>query len=71
MLFLSSKWANELLSQPETGMGYQIVSVYLRDGRSFHRVRVVQGCISRIDGGTSIPFVEADIDRIVVTHDRS
>ena len=31
MLQLSDKWAPVLLAQPETGMGYQIVSTYLMD----------------------------------------
>jgi hypothetical protein len=29
MITLSPKWAKELASKPETGMGYQVVSVVL------------------------------------------
>ena len=31
MLALSNKWAPILVSQPETGMSYQIASVSLKD----------------------------------------
>lgn len=67
---LSAKWAKELVSQPETGMGFQVVSVWLKDGRCFDQVLVVEGCITRIKGLERIPFTEDQIDKIVVTHDR-
>jgi len=35
---VSDKWADYLVNQPETGMGYWIVSVTLKDGRSYARV---------------------------------
>jgi len=41
MLALDKKWAKVLISRPETGMGYQIVSVRLKDGRRFERVMIV------------------------------
>lgn len=65
---LSKKWAPRLLEQPETGMGYQIVTVRLLDGRTFEDVVVVQGLITRVPGCAAIPFSEADIADIVVTH---
>lgn len=34
-LRLPSRWTTYLLSQPESGMGYQRVAVRLRDGRRF------------------------------------
>ena len=51
-------------------MGYQIVSVYLKDGRRFDHVVIVGGTISSIKGDSIIPFQESDIDKIVVTHDK-
>jgi hypothetical protein len=30
---LSERWTKELTAQPETGMGYQVVSITLKDGR--------------------------------------
>ena len=70
MLTLSAKWAPGLLGQPETGMGYQVVSVTLNDGRRFDQVVVVEGRITEIRGRKDIPFTEAEISQIVVTHDK-
>jgi hypothetical protein len=55
---------------PETGMGYQVVTVVLKDGTRFDQVVVVEGCITQIRGRADIPFTEDDIARIVVTHDK-
>jgi hypothetical protein len=68
MLALSNKWAPILVSQPETGMDYQIASVFLKDGRRFDRVVIVGGQITKIGEDKDIPFKEEDIDRIVVNH---
>jgi len=56
------------LAQPETGMGYQIVSIFLRDGRRFDRVTVVGGIITEVNGQKQIPFEEEEIADIKVTH---
>ena len=69
MLRLSEKWAELLLSERETGMGYQKVSVLLKNGRRYERVLVVDGVISSIEGNRTIPFSEDEIENIVVTHD--
>jgi predicted fused transcriptional regulator/phosphomethylpyrimidine kinase len=70
MITLSSKWATELASKPETGMGYQVVSVVLKDGKRFDQVAVVEGRITEIRGRTDIPFAEDDIAEIILTHDK-
>jgi len=70
MLELSNKWATVLASQRETGMGYQVVTIRLKDGRKFAGVTVVGGVINRVAGAEAIPFAEGDIEDIVVTHDR-
>jgi hypothetical protein len=70
MLQLSQKWAPHLMSQPESGMGYQYVSVFLHDGRKFDRVTIIGGAITHVDGSTHIPFSEDEISEIRVTHDR-
>jgi hypothetical protein len=69
MLKLSDKWAAVLARQRETGMGYQVGTVLLKDGRKFEGVVVVGGIISRVAGAESIPFVDDDIESILVTHD--
>jgi len=70
MLKLSKKWAPILLSQPETGMDYQIASIFLRDGRRFDRVTIVGGMITNIAGNKSVPFQEEEIMEIKVTHEK-
>jgi hypothetical protein len=70
MLQLSEKWAPILLSQPETGMDYQIVSIFLRDGRRFDRVTIVGGMITNIAGNKDTPFQEEEITEIKVTHEK-
>ena len=67
MLHLSDKWAPRLVSQPETGMGYWIARIILRDGRVFENVAITAGIISRVNGRADIPFVEEDIADIVGT----
>ncbi len=68
MLTLSNKWAPILVSQPETGMNYQIASVFLKDGRRFDRVVIVGGYITKIGESEKIPFSDKEIDRIIVNH---
>jgi len=45
---LSKHWAPYLSSLPETGMGYQVVSVFLTDGHKFDQVVVDSGYITRV-----------------------
>jgi hypothetical protein len=69
MIALSQKWAAQLTSQPETGMGYQIVSVILKSGKRFDQVIINSGYITRVRGFKGIPFTEDEIQEIIVTHD--
>jgi hypothetical protein len=70
MLELTKRWAPVLTSQPETGMGYQIATIVLKDGRRFAKSVIVGGCITKIADKNEIPFVESDIESIVVDHGR-
>jgi nucleosome binding factor SPN SPT16 subunit len=69
-LKLSDKWAPVFVSQPETGLDYQIVTVILKDGRTFEQAVHSGGHISRVRGYTSVPFKEEQIEDIIVTHDK-
>ena len=51
-------------------MGYQVATVFLKDGRHYERVMIVGGTIASIHGSPTILFEELDIDKIVVTHDK-
>ena len=68
MFELSAEWKAKLISQPETGMGYSIVSIVLRDGKRFDQVIVDSGYVTKIKGMHTIPFGNDDIDDIIVTH---
>ncbi|MGD0800977.1 MAG: hypothetical protein ABR906_06660 [Terracidiphilus sp.] len=70
MIHLSANWAKDLVSQPETGMGYQIATVFLKDGRQFDKVAIIGGTVASVDGNSYIPFAEPDIEKIVVTHEQ-
>lgn len=70
MITLSKIWASDLASKPETGMGYQVVTVLLKDGRRFDQVAVVEGQITEIRGREDIPFTEDQITQIILTHDK-
>ena len=69
MLQLSDKWGPRLARQPETGMGYQIATVLLRDGRRFKDVLIQEGLITRVKNLNTIPFTESEIIDITVTGD--
>lgn len=60
MVTLNEKWSEYLKWQPETGMGYQIAQVELKDGRVFNRVLILGDQIHEVDGSTTIPFSETD-----------
>ena len=68
MLVLSDRWAEVLTSQPETGMGYQVVSIRLKDGRRIDNVTVVGGVISKLPATAPDWFSDDEIADIVVTH---
>lgn len=64
------RFADYLREQPETGMGYWVVTVYLKDGRVFGQTLVSGGTITHVRDHEGIPFLESDIDRLEVTHDK-
>ena len=70
MIALSDKWGPKLVAQGETGMGYQIASIVLKDGRRFDRVVIVEGNITQVKDVEGVPFSEDQIDQIIVTHDK-
>ena len=67
---LPDKWGRILVAQPEAGMGYQIVTVILSNGRCFEQVVVDSGDIVSVDGNSEVPFDVNDICQIMVTNKR-
>jgi hypothetical protein len=66
---LPEHWSKFLLTQPETGMDYQVVAVTLRDGRVIQDVAIVHhSIVSKVRGHSEIPFDPAGITQIEVTH---
>ena len=71
MLRLSDKWAPILNAQPETGMGYQVATVVLKDGRQFTDVLIAGGVVTKVGDESDIPFCDDDIQRLVVLMERT
>jgi hypothetical protein len=70
MIELSTEWLDYLIKKPETGLGYHIVSIVLRDRTRHDKVVVDGGYITKIKEFAVIPFSNEDIQEIIVTHDK-
>ena len=66
---LSERLTKLLISQPESGMGYWITTVVLRNGKSYPQTIIDSGFVIRVRGFDSVPFDVGDIADIKVTHD--
>lgn len=62
--------AEPLKQDVETGIGYQVISVELKNGRSFDQVLASEGCIIEVRKYKEIPFGSDDIASVKVTHKR-
>ena len=54
----------------ETGIGYHVVCVELKDGRSFEQAVVSEGCIIEVRGYAEIPFSADEVACVRVNHKR-
>ncbi len=70
MFELTEKRSNFLVSQPETGTGYHIITIILYDGKRYDHVIANSGYITQVKGYNEIPFAVADIKEIIITHDK-
>ena len=61
---------DDLKRTGETGIGYQVISVELKDGRCFDQVVASEGCIIEVRGYKEIPFAPEDIASVIVNHKR-
>lgn len=59
---------SHLKQAEETGGGYQIVSVELKDGRRFDQAVVSEGCIVEVRGHNEIPFSPGEVASVSVNH---
>jgi len=60
--------AEHLKNAEETGIGYQVVSVRLRDERIFEQVVISEGCIIEVRGHKEIPFTPDEVVSVSLTH---
>jgi hypothetical protein len=67
---IPSRFVDQLKQSNETGIGYQVLSVELTDGRSFDQVSASEGCIIEVRGYKEIPFVPDDLGSVRVNHKR-
>lgn len=63
---LSSYWQEKLMDLPETGSGYQLVSVWLKDGRYFPRIMVLNCTEMVLKDDLDEMFDEEDIEDITL-----
>ena len=61
---------DDLKRSRETGIGYQVVSVELKDGRYFDQVVASEGCIIEVRGYGEIPFAPDEVASVIVNHKR-
>ncbi|HEU0368065.1 MAG TPA: hypothetical protein VFR42_02570 [Candidatus Acidoferrum sp.] len=56
--------AEKLKKEKQTRLGYQFISIKLKDGRYFEQAVASEGCIIQIKGQKDIPFTEADVESV-------
>jgi hypothetical protein len=67
---IPSSFVEHLKRAGETGIGYQVVSVELRDGRTFDQVVISECCFIQVRGFKEIPFTPEDVAAVSVNHKR-
>jgi len=65
-----SGFVDHLKGADETGLGYKVVSVELKDGRTFDQVVTSECCIIEVRGYKEIPFAAEDVASVSVNHKR-
>jgi hypothetical protein len=68
LVTIPSECVDYLKRQGDTGLGYQVVSVNLRDGRSFGHVIVSEGCVIQVRGHRGVPFKQDEVTSVQVNH---
>ena len=65
---IPSGFVEHLKRAGETGIGYQVVAVELRDGRKFDQVVTSEGCVIEVRGFKEIPFSPDEVASVDVNH---
>ena len=61
---------DDLKQGGETGIGYQVISVELKNGKRFDQVVASEGCIIEVRGYEQIPFAPDEVASVIVNHKR-
>jgi hypothetical protein len=67
---IPSESVDQLRREKETGIGYQVVSVSLKDGRYFDQVVTSEGCVIQVRGHEGVPFAPDEVASVSVNHKR-
>jgi hypothetical protein len=67
---IPSESVDQLKREKETGIGYQVVSVSLKDGRYFDQVVTSEGCVIQVRGYEGVPFLPDEVASVSVNHKR-
>jgi hypothetical protein len=57
-----------LKNEKSSDLGYQFVSVRLKDGRYFEQAVASEGCIIQVKGHRNIPFTEFDVESVELSN---
>ncbi len=60
--------ADGLKRHRETGPGYHVVEVKLRNGKCFDQVITSEGCVIHVRGHKEVPFAPDDVASVSVNH---
>ncbi len=60
--------AKHLKKEKLAELGYQFVSVKLKDGRFFEQAVASEGCIIQVKGHKDIPFTEPEVESVEVSN---
>jgi hypothetical protein len=60
--------ASILKAHRETGMGYHVVSVTLKNGKRFEQVLTSEGCFIQVRGHRDVPFSPDEVAAVDVNH---
>ena len=70
LISIPSDSANRLKGDKETGLGYQTVSVQLKDGRLFDQAIASEGYIIAVREFNDVPFTPDEMAYVAVNHKR-
>jgi hypothetical protein len=68
LVCISADKVKRLEGETSTDLGYQFVSVKLKNGQSFDPAVASEGCIIQVKGYRDIPFSDADVESVEASH---